>query len=279
MKVLAWVALLLATFACNRRSTSTTQASPNPEQSAVLGAGPGEFFPSLCMGQEDLRVWRRVDLTAVTPDMHEKSRGSHCDWSVVMRQGVPIVSAKQHDGHPLPSGFSPLDNPGRPSAVQQRDAGVLLGFDRGEWGGSLRWYSRKGALERRLLDDNVVAILPAFEQFLVLTYFGHGSRPRVVEVREVAGRFELGRTIDLPAKPSAGAIDSQGDVLIVTGKGLFKVTRHLQVEALLETNWWMFHPGALALGRDSTAYVGMRGAVVEVQLSTRPPKQTWLYPF
>ena len=71
----------------------------------------------------------------------------------------------------------------------------------------------------------------------------------------------------------------QGDVLIVTGKGLFKVTRHLQVEALLETNWWMFHPGALALGRDSTAYVGMRGAVVEVQLSTRPPKQTWLYPF
>jgi len=43
-----------------------------------------------------------------------------------------------------------------------------VGFDHGEWGGSLEVYAERGKSEQTLLDTNVRAIVPAFGQVVVL---------------------------------------------------------------------------------------------------------------
>ena len=60
---------------------------------------------------------------------------------------------------------------------------------------------------------------------------------------------------------------------------MLRLSRELRLSHVLDADWWMLNPVSLALWRHGTAYVGMRGVVVEVQLSATPPKQTWLYPF
>lgn len=280
MKAVALVALSVLTDAGSCDSTASEQTTPEPERSFVTGADPGGFLPSVCLGQDDLRAWRRAEPTNLPiGEPRMTSPGSECEWVVVMRNGIPIVFADRKNRHALPAGFSRADTSDYPRAVQKGRAGVLLGFDGGEWGGSLRWYSENGALKQQLLDSNVVAILPAFGQFVALTYVGHGSHGRVVEVRDGAGRFDIGRAIDLPRPPYAGGVEADGTILVVTGEGLFRLSPDLQITQLLEANWWMLHPVSLAIPHRNTVYVGMRGIVVEVQLSTTPPRETWLYPF
>jgi hypothetical protein len=279
MRALALAALagLVGAETCD--SGNGGQPSAEPERVATRGADPGGFLPSVCMGQDDVRTWRRAEPGAVPIDRESRRawRGSQCDWSVVVHEGAPIVFAQRPPT--LPPTFSPGDTSGPPSAVQTGGPGVLLGFDGGEWGGSLSWHTAGGTLQRRLLSSNVVDIVAAFGGFLVLTYEGHGSRPRVVEVRDVAGRFEVGRTAELPGVPSGAAVEREGTVLVATGKGLLRISGDLLVRPVLEANWWMMNPVSLAIGDQGIVYVGMRGLVVELQMSSQRPTQTWLYPF
>jgi hypothetical protein len=271
------VILALLAMVAGCESGRKVELATETERTVVLGAPPGAFLPSSCMGEDDLRSWRRFDPNHLTEEQHESARGSQCGWSVVLRDGIPIVSAAQRFRFPAEfSRYASLDGV---SALQRTAAGDLLGTDGGEWGGSLRWYSAKGELKQTLLEDNVVGIIPAFGQFVALTYVGHGSRGRAIEVLLRGGRFEIGRTVDLPVRPVAGAVEREGTILIASGKGLHRLSAGFAMHPVLEATWWRLHPTSLALGSATTAYVGLRGVVVELQLATTPPKQTWLYPF
>lgn len=223
-----------------------------------------------------MRVWRRVDPTTATDTAPRPSWDGGCTWTVAMRDGVPLVSLTRDYRAALPDGFS-LGTMDPPRAVQVGVAGVLLGFDRGEWGGSLTWHSNTGTLKGRLLAQSVVAILPAFDQFIVLTAGGELMAGHALEVRDRKTHFELGRTVELPHWPGGGAIDRDGSVLVATTEGLLSVSRNLRVRWLLRTTWPV--PTSVAVATDGLAYVAMNGVVVEVQFSTTSPVQTWLYPF
>jgi hypothetical protein len=280
MKVLAWVALSVSTIAgaCESDPNPRSTGMAEPERAAVFGAGPGAFLPSTCMGRDDVRAWRRAAPRDVPIEIgaRETWAGSHCDWSVVMHDGAPIVSADHPRTLKLPVPVE--ETTGRLRAVQDAGPGVLLGFDGGEWGGSLTWYEKTTGAHR-LLDSNVVAILPAFGNFIALTYEGHGSRGRGVELRVQGGRLEIAKTVDLPGAPMGAGVESDGTILVATGKGLLRLSHDLQVRPVLDAEWWILHPVNLAIGRAGIVYVGMRGIVVEVQMTTDPPTETWLFPF
>ncbi len=52
----------------------------------------------------------------------------------------------------------------------------------------------------------------------------------------------------------------------------------LRLKHVLDAEWWMLHPNSITRWQRETAYIGMRGVVLEVQLSMGPPTRTWLYP-
>src|SRR5688500_17737106 len=97
MKVLKWLVLAISTIAgaCDSETNPQTRGIVEPERAPFVGAGPGGFLPSTCMGQDDLRAWRRAVPRDAPLDVgaRETWPGSHCNWSVVMHGGVPVVSA------------------------------------------------------------------------------------------------------------------------------------------------------------------------------------------
>jgi hypothetical protein len=111
--------------------------------------------------------------------------------------------------------------------LQQGHSGFLVGYDRGEWGGSLLWCTNDGSVKRELLDDNVVAIVPLTDRFLVLAGLSHlgSDRGRVVELLDDAGGFRIGRRTELGSAPSAAVVEPDGAFLIVTMHGLVRLPR------------------------------------------------------
>lgn len=276
MKALALLTLVVMAGASGCEPTRATRGTPEAQSSSPRGAGPGGFLPSVCVGQDDVRTWKRADPSTINWNVPESWRGSQCAWSVTMHSGVPIVSATDEKRDAL-RGCPHEDSSGQPCVVQRGRAGVLIGFDGGEWGGSLSWRAAGGAFRHVLLDSNVVAILPAGDEFVALTYVGHGSEGRAVQVLDMGNGFNVGKIVDLPGAPSAGAVESAGTILVAAGKTLLRFSRGLQQEQLLDS--FARHPRSLTIASPETVYVGMHGLVVELQMSVTPPTQTWLYPF
>ena len=117
------LALSVAMSACARASP-TELTRPKREPSATLGADPGAFLPSVCLGHEDLRLWRRIDPKS-SLETEAGARGSNCAWSVAMQDGVPVVYAVQGQGRALRSSAS--DGFGPPSAEQKGASGLKEG--------------------------------------------------------------------------------------------------------------------------------------------------------
>jgi len=154
-----------------------------------------------------------------------------------------------------------------------------VGFNRGEWGGALLWYADDGKLRSKLLDDNIVELLPAPSGFTVFAGLSHlgSDTGRVVELAEYSDLYRVGRTADLGSAPLALVVERGGTTLVATMAGLVRFGPDFRVQPLLRSRWGMLYPVSLALTGE-TAYVGMRGIVAEVQLGPGAPKETWLFP-
>jgi len=275
MKVLA-LATLIVTAGMGGCEPTPAQSAPEPESSSPLGAGPGGLLPSVCIGRDDVRAWRRVDPATVNWEVPDSWRGSECAWSVTMHNGIPIVFAKDEARRATPR-CPDGNSSGRRCVFQRGRAGLLVGYDGGEWGGSLGWQAPSSDSRHVLLDANVIAILPAVNNFVALTSVGHGSESRAVEVVDMGDRFEVGRTVDLPGPPLASAVESGGSILVGARRTLLRLSRGLQPHLLLES--LVRTPVSLTIASSEIVYVGMQGLVVELRMSTTPPTQTWLYPF
>jgi hypothetical protein len=130
------------------------------------------------------------------------------------------------------------------------------------------------------LDDNVVAILPNADRFVVLAGLSHLGldRGRVFEFIDGADGFGPSRATELGSAPTAAAVEPSGAILIATMHGLMRLTSEFQVHRLRDSHWGMFYPVSIAVDGATTAYVGMRGIVAEIKLDSDPPLETWLFP-
>lgn len=263
---MAFLAVAILASACDRGAeTGSSDAAP---AASARDADPGGFLPSVCLGQENLRLWRRFNPLTVTDEVLERTRGTHCEWSVVVDNGEPIVRAAKHPRPATLRGFEGA------SAVEKGAPGYLVGFDGGEFGGSLSWFSLQGGLKQLMLDKNVVAILRTPEHFVVLTTQGYSDDGWAFEVVAYFDRFEVRRMVELSGVPTASAVEPGGSVLIATREGLLRLSPAFELDPLLETRW-----SPLSLTLDANiAYVGMRGEVAAVQLSPKRATVTWFLP-
>jgi hypothetical protein len=260
-----------------------TQAPPRTpsEQIAPAEANPLPFLPTGCPpGEHDVRTWKRIAPWDVTTDRHFSLNYSPCTWSVSVRDSKVVATAHEDAEPAVPPGFVLPETWGPPRVIVRGRSGVLFGFDRGEWGGALLWYSDDGGFRQKLLKQNIVGILPTQGGFIAFAGLSHlgMDRGRVIELVDAGGAFRIGRSMELGSAPSAMVREADGAVLVATTRGLLRVNADFRVELLLATRWGMFYPTSLAIDRDGTAYVGMRGIVAEVHLATKPPDETWRSP-
>lgn len=279
--VAAGLVLSLAAGACSRSHLLSAPARAAPAASSSRELDPAPYLPNGCPpGEHDVGTWRRVDPSTVSYDQQLSLNYSPCTWSLFWRQGV-LTAAEHHDAPlPLPSTFHRPEGKGSPRVTRQGRTGVLLGYNKGEWGGGLTWISNDGSIARELLDDNVVAILQIDDRFIVLAGLSHlyADHGRVVEYIDEAGSFRRGRMTELGGAPNAAVIEPTGAILIATTHGLFRLTTEFHVQRLQDSRWGMFYPVSIVMSGPTTVYVGMRGIVGEIKLGAHPPTETWLFP-
>jgi len=159
------------------------------------------------------------------------------------------------------------------------DDGWLVGFNHGEFGAALYWFSTDGKRHYRMsenqIDPQVVDFFPLGNGLGAIEGLAHlsmsqGSIIRIV--RDAAqGRWRVETAARLPAAPYAIAVTKQGPSLVVLSDSLvmFDGLRRTDVLAA-DVPWDGLYPNSAALSPDGKKlYVGMRQYVGEFDLPTR----------
>jgi hypothetical protein len=287
-------ALVLLTFACacSSRPAEVAVAPPVliPDQPAAPPASvaapapaattppPAPFEGRCPAGDHDPTAWRAVDPARVTEEELHALNGARCEWDVSLG-GAGSVARESQRPAPVITAALPLPTQwGGPRRFLQRPAGYLVGFNRGEWGGALLWYGNDSKLRKSLIDDNVVEIIPAggaLVAFVGLAHLGM-DEGHAVEILETPKSFAVGRSVDVGSAPCAAAREGSGSFLVVTFKGLSRVSADFKATKLLESRWGILYPTSMVIAKNGTVTIGMRGGVARLTPSAGGYEERWL---
>jgi hypothetical protein len=205
------------------------------------------------------------------------SNHSQLEWQVYPVKGR--ICTKPHDPDNVTSArpdFEPAADEFRGGATRfaRVDDGWLVGFNQGEFGAALFWFSSDGQRHYRISEHQVVDFFPYAGGWAAIEGLGHlglarGSIIRIT--RHGTGRWQARTTLTLPDAPYAVAQVPYGPTLIVLGGSLIAVEALSRWTTLIDkAPWEPLYPHSAVLTADSrTLYVGMRQYVAEFDLQTR----------
>lgn len=247
------------------RSAAPPRAQPVPAESAPL-----PYLPNGCPpGTTNVSEWTRMDPADLSTKQLFSLNYSQCTWSVTVGDIGPIATPHEKVLPEVPLDIHPPAALGAPRRILKRRPGYLVGFNCGEWGGTLLWYTPTGKLKGKLVGENVVELLPGEQSTIALFGLAHlgGDYGRAVEIVEMDDTFKATRSVDLGSAPSAAVRKAPTTVLVVTHDGLLELHEDFSVTNLLVSKWGMLYPTSVIVAQDGTIYVGMRGVVAEVKRS------------
>jgi hypothetical protein len=209
-----------------------------------------------------------------------------CAWDIQDPSAPRISIAEPRRAVELPFELPPP--PPKPGTRGRRytlkvDDGWLLGFNAGEWGGSVWWVAPDGG-EIRVLDDDV-HILDFFELggriWAPEVWMKGHSEINVLElVRDSTGAWQIHRGPDLRESAEAAIVDGES-LLIASWAGVDEMSADGQLTTLFEVDWFVGHartPRSIVRADDGTIYIGMMHAVVRLEPSPDGYLEQWLIP-
>jgi len=166
------------------------------------------------------------------------------------------------------------------SSVTEFEQGFLVGYNSGEWGGGLYWYTREGKLRQHVLNENLIRIVPVKDGFLAFTGLAHGfTNEGQASLLEFDGQsWNVAHSLDLAGAPKAFLDERDGSFLIVTSKRLVRVSDAKRVELLHRSKNGFWAPTSIARDPDGTLYLGARYVVVRLRPLAVGYSETWLAP-
>lgn len=147
--------------------------------------------------------------------------------------------------------------------------GWLVGFNAGEWGGSLWWYISPETPGVKLSAENVISILPTQggTEALVFVGLAHlgSDRGHVLKFRVADGHPKLTEVADLRTEPQSVLLEDDGSALVLTNKHLRRLSSDGEIANLCDVDYWGLYPRSLAVLPTGDVYVGMRHFVGRVR--------------
>ena len=181
-------------------------------------------------------------------------------------------------------------------AIEVED-GYLVGFNRGEWGGELYWFSKNGKKKYEISGHQIVQFIERDNKIYAIEGLAHlgltgGS---IIEIKKQNRRWGAKEFLKLPTTPQAIKLDSKGNFIVVTfgtnwsfGKegngviinatpGLFSIDRDANIDTLVKDGMWAdyLYPSSMVIQND-IVYIGMRKGIYRFDLSEK--KDEWLLP-
>jgi hypothetical protein len=212
------------------------------------------------------------------------------EWAVSADQGKVEIARRSPEAGAVRLPFTPELAQGEApntfrgvTAVQSVSDGFLAGFNRGEFGGGLYWFSSDGSKHLRLsvmssswFPENVVGIGQEGRAYYVFQGLAHlgTRRGRVLKVQQEGGRGWVATTlVDLGTAPAAFIEEVSGTWLVATSDGLTRVTsRGTALRLWDEKHVGQLYPSSIVRTSDAVVYIGMRAWVARLTaLNPGPP--------
>src|SRR5262249_33153839 len=149
------------------------------------------------------------------------------------------------------------------------------GFNKGEFGGALYWFSRDGKQNYKVSEHQVVDFFSLTNGLHAIEGLNHLSTSRGSLIRiarpQPQAHWQASVVAELPFAPCAVSMRRNGSMLITLSDSLVSVSRDYRINTIVEEALWGgLYPNSSILSRDEKKlYIGMRQFVGELDLSTR----------
>lgn len=201
------------------------------------------------------------------------------EWRVFLQDGEPQAQLKSGPSVvPVPRpDFTPqAEQLGVFRDVAEVADGWLVGFNQGEFGAALYWFSRDGKDSYKISDHQVVRFFPRADGSVDaaegLAHLGI-SRGSLIHVwrSDANSRWRADTTLALPSAPYAGVRCRDGSLLLALSTALVRVNADFRLATLLgDVPWSGLYPNSSVLSPDEhRLFIGMRQFVGEFDLTTR----------
>jgi hypothetical protein len=159
-------------------------------------------------------------------------------------------------------------------SVIQVNNGYLLGFDAGEWGGSLYWFSKNGKQHNLISRDQVSQFIRTKGSIYAIEGLSHGgiSEGSIIEIKQISDKWKADKFFILSSAPKGIALDGQKNFIVVCTSGLFKIDKRKQINTLLGNSPFGQLPPTSLVIKGNDAYIGMYQHVFKYNFITGDKK-------
>lgn len=178
-----------------------------------------------------------------------------------------------------PSGFNQnMTMSGKKSVIKVSN-GYLIGFDNGEFGGSLYWFSEDGKQSRLVSNHSVKSFLKVDNKIFALEGLDHMGvdRGSILSISLSAGNWVADNYVKFPNDPKAIGNDSKGNLIVVSGSSILSISNATTITVLNSFEEWkpsIWQTDLII--KDDIAYIGMNDGVYKLNLKSGIA--TWLLP-
>ncbi len=151
--------------------------------------------------------------------------------------------------------------------------GWLVGFNYGEFGAALYWFSPDGKKSKKVSDHQVVKFIHRFDGLHAVEGLGHMGLKRgsIIRLSQKGEVWQAERLVDLGDAPMGCAFADNGDVFVGLAHGLARLDIESKLTTVVkEYPWDIIWTESMALSADQQRiYLAMRQYVAEVNLKSR----------
>jgi hypothetical protein len=180
----------------------------------------------------------------------------------------------------LPSGIQRVKGMVGLQSTLKLQNGWLLGFDGGEFGGGL-WFASDDGTTQMLNSENVHGFVATPRGVLVLAGLAHmglDSGKVFVVPYTVKSSPDVKLLLELDGAPEAFTKVSDDLMLVVTTRGVSRVSSSGGSELLLRRDLGLLYPNSVAATPDGVIYVGARLFVVRLSPHDGDYLEQWMLP-
>ncbi|MBI3735218.1 hypothetical protein HY256_01740 [Candidatus Sumerlaeota bacterium] len=200
------------------------------------------------------------------------------EWRVYVERGeicAQLTSAAPEVPRERPKFIPSADQFRDPTSFASVEDGWLVGFNKGEFGAALYWFSRDGKSNYKISDHQVVEFFPLSDGIYAIEGLAHlslseGSIIRISRPKPKA-HWQAHTVNKLPFAPYAISVRRDDTMLITLSDSLVSVGPDHKITALLRNATWdNLVPNSSVLSPDQQRlYIGMRQFVGEFDIPAK----------
>jgi hypothetical protein len=230
------------------------------------------------------------------------ARSSRFSWKLYLENGNARVKLRESDNffcdyrdiYYFPANSAPLppfpdvdttdtDVPeyGERHILKVSD-GWLVGYNHGEFGANIWWFSDNGREKYKISDEHIVAFFIWNDRIYALEGLAHlcNKEGMIITISQDAdNKWASSVFAELPEVPAASVM-RKGNLYVVTSDSLIvKVAGNGTVSNIVENGfWWSLYPTSIVIDQNWNAFIGMRQGVAMCSIGKQEPELKWLVP-